>query len=250
MGDLFHDDVPDEFIRKAFQTMGDASQHTFIILTKRPERMRKIISGFLNEKDFATLTGSTEPPFPWPNVWLGVSVENQSTSDERIPLLLQTPAAVRFISVEPLLGPIDLKLGPFPPCSHKGCYNHITHSCEGCGRRQGKLPIDWVIVGGESGPGARPMHPDWVRSLRDQAADVPFFFKQYGEWAPVEILTQKDLRTGIKSGVLRYVDINGNIASHSMSHDCLMERVGKKKAGRELDGRMWNEMPEIGGCHT
>jgi protein gp37 len=155
LSDLFHEDVPFEFIDKVFAIMGHASQHTFQILTKRADRMR----AYMLQADATELELSTKVVrWPLPNVWLGVSVENQHFADERIPLLLQTPAALRFISAEPLLGPVRLS-------------NYGTGAS-----------IDWVIVGGESGPRLRPTKADWVRSMRDQCngAGVKFFFKQWG----------------------------------------------------------------------
>ncbi len=144
MSDLFHDQIPDEFIADIWDVMGAAPQHTFQILTKRPARMRSLL------KHWLTL----------PNVWLGVSAENQRWADIRIPTLAETPAAIRFISAEPLLGPINLT-------------DHLPG-------------LDWVIAGGESGRHARPMHPDWPRSIRDQcqAAGVAFLFKQWGGRTP------------------------------------------------------------------
>lgn len=143
MSDLFHEKVSTEFIHEVFKRMMLTGWHTYIVLTKRPARML----------DYAKSLWSS----PLPNVWLGVSVENQQVADERIPLLLQTPAAVRFVSVEPMLG--DVYLMPWLERNYK---------------------VDWVICGSESGPGARPFDLDWARSLRDQflSADVPFFLKQ------------------------------------------------------------------------
>lgn len=188
MADLFHEAVPDWFIRAVFQVMGAARQHTFQVLTKRPTRMQKLLKEWLDEGDFCTITGGTEPPFPWPNVWIGVSVEDQKTADERIPILLATPATLRFVSCEPLLGPIDLSryLGAGEPGEiGNGRLHNSPSECptwyDWC-----NCVLDWVIVGGESGPSARPMNPDWVRSLRDQceAAGVPVFIKQMGSvWA-------------------------------------------------------------------
>lgn len=163
MGDLFHEDVPDKFIEDVFNVIGANPQHVFQVLTKRPERMRAYMR-----------TGR------WTfchHLWLGVSVEDQQRADERIPLLLDTPAAVRFLSIEPMLGPIDLdgRSDPRHPNSQAWDYlNKVTGHVH-------TVP-DWIIVGGESGPGARPMHLGWVRSIRDQcvAAGVPFFFKQWG----------------------------------------------------------------------
>lgn len=137
MSDLFHQDIPIEFVRKVFGTMSRARQHRFQVLTKRAERLAELA-----------------PKLDWPpNVWMGVSIENQEYA-WRADYLRQVPAAVRFLSVEPLLGPVRLDL----------------------------RKIHWVIVGGESGPGARPMNPEWVRSVRAQCerAGVPFFFKQWG----------------------------------------------------------------------
>ena len=181
MSDLFHEDVPDSFIDKVFAVMALSPQHTFQILTKRPERMRKYFNGpfypmsRVHAQLFASWPGKNPndatPAWPLPNVWLGVSVEDQATADERIPLLLQTPAAIRFVSYEPALGPVDFSRimasrmpwhppGP-PECLHldslKGTVSTIQRAkavhTEQCS------PLDWIIVGGESGPGARPSHP-------------------------------------------------------------------------------------------
>lgn len=155
--DLFHKAVPDKFIGQAFEVMAQASRHTFQVLTKRPQRMLAFLKG-----EHAVVACKGErwywgPDFFADNIWLGVSVENQEAADERIPLLLDTPAAVRFVSAEPLLEPLILK-------------DIDWHLRE----------LDWVIVGAESGLGARPMDEDWVRSIRDQCvrAKVPFFYKQ------------------------------------------------------------------------
>lgn len=258
MSDLFHEDVSDDFIRQVFVTMAWCKQHTFMILTKRPERMKE----FVSRLEFTEMTR--------PNVWLGVSVENQRAADERIPHLLETPAAVRFVSCEPLLGPVDLNMGICPVCG--GCGETAGHyfqddgmdTCDGCGG-SGKTidKIDWVICGGESGPGARPMHPDWARSLRDQcqAAHVPFFFKQWGEWLPVaEQYGEDDLMD--KLDFEAHTICLGNLGTvysedrglervywcgfqpDPGQNPWFMERVGKKAAGRELDGRTWEEYPD------
>lgn len=164
MSDLFHDDVPAAFIQGVFDTMRRADWHRFQVLTKRPERALE-------------LAGS----LPWPkNVWMGTSVENQHWTS-RVEILRKVPSAVRFLSCEPLLGPLELELDG----------------------------IHWVIVGGESGPRARRMLPEWPEGIRRQclAARVPFFFKQWGAF------------------------------------NCEGRRVGKRKAGRELNGRIWDAMP-------
>ena len=167
MSDLFHDDVPDSFIATVFDVMRSAPQHTFQVLTKRHGRMRSLL------RKWTPITG-TPPwvftgPWPLPNVWLGVSVEDQHWADIRIPALLQTPAAIRWISAEPLLGPVTFRWASWEPVRDR---DHLD----------GLRRLDWVVVGGESGRGARPMDPEWARSLRDQCqqAGVPFLFKQWG----------------------------------------------------------------------
>jgi protein gp37 len=162
MSDLFHTEVPVEFINQVFNVMSRASQHRFQILTKRPGRMASVLRRVC--------------PDPLPNVWLGTSVENQTWAGVRIPKLLETPAAVRFLSCEPLLGPLDIATWLLTRVDVGVEVSSINEL-----RR-----IDWVIVGGESGPHHRPMHPEWARSVRDQceAAAVPFFFKQWGGRTP------------------------------------------------------------------
>ena len=177
MSDLFHKDVPDEFILQVFSVMWAASQHQFQVLTKRPRRMLV----WLNNVARSNLDGFAQilDPLDWnyvsvrwplPNVWLGVSVENQRCADERLPLLAKCPAAVRFVSVEPLLGPLS-KLRPYL------INPHDTDWIDGQG--YGAV-LQWVIVGGESGPGHRPMQVEWVQSIADQctAAGVPLWVKQ------------------------------------------------------------------------
>ena len=213
MGDLFHEKVPFDYIAAMFGVMAACPQHTFQVLTKRPKTMRLFFNYIKCESIEAEESGSVicrrkmlkfiypdagwnaahSPDLPWPlpNVWLGTTVENQTCADERIPPLLDTPAAVRFVSCEPLLGPIDLcRRFKYPICKEwlaaggdpnvYGKYHwrkQALYSVDWKG-------LDWVIAGGESGPGARPMDPDWIRDLRDQCttARVPFLFKQWGAW--------------------------------------------------------------------
>jgi protein gp37 len=223
-GDLFHGAVPDEWIDRVFAVMALAPQHTFQVLTKRPARALVWMRNG-RSKDVALWHWKVGPDSPstWPlgNVWLGVSVEDQTTADERIPLLLQTPAAVRFVSAEPLLGPVRL---PFARLSE---WNRLARES---GQEHAATTLDWVICGGESGPGARPAHPDWFRSLRDQcqAANVPFFFKQWGEWLPM-------------LGHAEGVPVRGDKYTHP--DGTIMGRAGKRAAGRRLDGRTWDEFP-------
>lgn len=185
VSDLFHEQVPFEFAEKVFTVMEEAHWHIFQILTKRPQRMVEFIRWYEQRSSSDETLGKrwTLPN----NIWIGVSCENQQAADERIPLLLQTPAAVRFISCEPLLGPIDLF-----DFEQFWLGEERTINCESCSTTPGGSPycpghdaggIDWVIVGSESGPYARPMEEAWVQSLRDQCipAGVAFFYKQKQE---------------------------------------------------------------------
>jgi protein gp37 len=236
MADLFHDKVPDDYIAAVFGVMAACPQHTFQVLTKRAERLAKWFA-WVDERErqrrvlypdhepawrvgqmlaLALLSASSlsgfrpsrkttghesfDPrlqPWPLPNVWIGVSAERQMEAQARIPLLLQAPAVVHFVSAEPLLGPLDLDRIQSPG----GFWNCLRRSIMLTSPNDPRR-VGWVIAGGESGPGARGMDPAWALSLRDQcvAARVPFFFKQWG-------------------GVL------------------------KRRTGRELEGRTWDEMP-------
>lgn len=232
--DLFHESVPDEWIDRIFAVMALAPRHTFQVLTKRPERAKAYLSNPERRRASAThaalwhATGRWAMPddisllWPLPHVWLGTSVEDKATADARIPQLLATPAAVRFLSAEPLLGPVDV-------------YRHLwDHEF----LRAPPTPcLDWVICGGESGPGARPMHAEWARSLRDQCitADVAFFYKQTGEWLH-ETQATADEWDPIAAAAR-------NI--HLWPDGTMSLRLGKKAAGRVLDGRTWDQMPGV-----
>lgn len=259
MSDLFHPDVPDEFIDQVFAVMALAPHHVFQILTKRPERMREYLSARLRLEhiydhwySFSENSPAAQA-WPLPNVWLGTSVEDQATADERIPHLLQTPAAVRWLSCEPLLGPVDLRR--FPPFSFTRASPEEVRAM----RRvyPGGLPADslnaqiermrlhWVVAGGESGPGARPMHPDWARSLRDQCveAGVPFFFKQRGAWTWDDPGDGSD-PDGMLMGDGLLVKEGEEVWIAESLTAVPVKRVGKKAAGRELDGQTWDQYPE------
>lgn len=237
-GDLFHESVPDEWIDEVFVVMVRAWWHRFQVLTKRPERMREYISAFQlsPEADAITKGGvhprerGTRPMFhpelwPLPNVWLGVSVENQATADARIPHLLQTPAAIRFVSAEPLLGQVNLHW------LHMVGTNGLDSTTGEIEEREtGRIitgpRLDWVIVGGESGDGARPAHPDWFRSLRNQCrrAGVAFHFKQWGEWVSVS-------------------EQEGAGEHFKFPDGATVRRIGKRRATRLLDGKLHDALP-------
>lgn len=257
-GDLFHEAVPDEWIDRVFAVMALCPQHQFQVLTKRPERMRaylnagrphwiarRILDLVLDRKaplrepwPVKSLGNDIDAPddvalhrWPLPNVWLGVSVEDQARADERIPILLDTPAALRWISAEPLLGPVDLSTidvsgdDEIAPLGW-GWLDRLKPG-------ETEHPrLEWVVAGGESGPGARPAHPDWFRSLRDQcaAAGIAFHFKQWGAWAPAD--------HDLPSETQENEEIAGRL--HWPMH-----RIGKKAAGRLLDGVQHDGIPEV-----
>jgi protein gp37 len=284
MSDLFHEAVHTEFIDGVFAVMAMAPQHVFQVLTKRPDRMREYLSRRLVTDGiefemigmlFDKRCRGKEPEsliLPLPNVWLGVSVENQTTADERIPLLLDTPAAVRWISAEPMLGPISLEwlghdgdgvidaltgevwIDDAGPAARVRVHGSIETSVMGRRVISARTALDWVVVGGESGPKARPMHPRLVRSLRDQCAKVgvPFLFKQWGEWIPYEHGAQPPFLLSQHGR-----EIDGHFLPDFESEDgqlqrewicdyadqILARRVGKKAAGRLLDGVLHDGYP-------
>jgi len=300
MSDLFHENMPEEWIDRVFATMALSPRHTFQVLTKRPERMRLYVSSpetirrvysmacdiALALKLNVTLIARREdaahaPPgprvfldtWPLPNVWLGVTAEDQTRADERVPSLLETPAVIRFVSAEPLLGAIDfnridiaawlrhLKGGSSEPSLAPGPsiglhphdpdmrwpllapFEHMQSGYTSPG-------LDWIIVGGESGPSARPTHPDWVRSIRDQCAKagVAFHFKQWGDLAPVYDRDRDDpdwqrcaeIADSTPKG--RWMNLAGGHGFHG-ERVMRFDRIGKKLAGRLLDGAVHDAFP-------
>ena len=209
MGDLFHPDVPFEYIRRVFYRIHNekAKQHTFMLLTKRPDRMAKFIKEFSSWIKPPEEERKEHFKEDYKNLWLGATAENQKVANERIPILLNIPAAKRFVSVEPMLGVMNIRkfIGPYDcfSCGYVGYKYKIKNStenmkCPKCGteERDGfgflknnphKNTLDWVICGAETGPGARYMDIQWARFLRDQCetSDIPFFFKKMSNGAPI-----------------------------------------------------------------
>lgn len=279
MSDFFHEGVPESYIDQVFAIMALAAQHTFQILTKRPERMREYCRSFSWDRVIKSCTGtdgvstierhtlqalrhhfglSPQSPlrrlkdrsaYPLPNVQMGTSVEDQPSANARIALLLDTPAAIRWVSIEPLLGPVRLNGLPGLTTDDEdiridalgGSYRMSPRDDVGspCNR------IDWVVVGGESGPKARPMHPDWARSLRDQCtkAGIPFLFKQWGAWAPGEPVPGKSFGDEMRKGTVQLLHAKGNPEGFFRKGDAFIRRVGKKDAGRLLDGSLHDGYP-------
>lgn len=259
MTDLFHEAVPDSFLDQIFTDMALAQQHTFILLTKRPERMLHYIQGVHDEpvdteRDMALFDpwratwGELYGQRPWPmrNVILMTTVEDQPRADERLPIMAELGGRgwTTGVSVEPMLGPVNV--APyFTSCPHCGWWEIYKPRgdrayCQDCGQEfdAPAKGLSWVIAGGESGPGARPMHPAWVRSLRDQCkrSGVPFLFKQWGEWTP----------TDASGRVEGDCDISGGFRAHryNWADGSRSYRVGKHRAGRLLDGVEYNQFPE------
>ena len=250
MSDLFHEDVPFEFITKVFDTMcawrwpnkaaersGDESLlvdpgHTYQVLTKRPERISEWLT-WVDHNWPGDTPFNVARNFKMEDVWLGVSCSLQKDADTLIPTLLDVPLQVqRFVSFEPLLGPIDW-YGDNGSAVHDFWQGFLMDGNKGVADY-----LHWIIVGGESGPGARPMHPDWVRGIRDHCveAGVPFFFKGWGAWLPMEPMADEFPTCGDTTG------FSGR--QHDWDDYRYSIRVGKKKSGRILDGRTWEEYPK------
>lgn len=212
MADFFEDHPQvKEWRWEALALMQSCTWLDFQVLTKRIEN----VVWMIETSPSHSLSDAGMWFDNYPHIWIGTSVENQEQADKRIPELLQVPAAVRFLSCEPLLGPLDLEDLAYEAAGPVWAgYNRL---------------VDWVIVGGESGHNARPMHPDWARKIRNQCveAGVPFLFKQWGEWLPLASADEADNYRGQLRDCGRFV------------------KVGKHAAGRLLDGREWNEFPTI-----
>lgn len=248
LADVFDNEVPDEWRQDLFELIGETPNLDWLLLTKRIGNAEDMINRALLDDG---------PTWPWPHVWLGASIVNQDEADRDIPKLLATPAATHFLSMEPLLGPVNLMMLGAATWTNGALGHRLTHietdALRGLriinGLEAEDVPrLDWVIVGGESGPHARPMHPDWVRSLRDQctAAGVPFLFKQWGEHS-LDYDRDRDDPDFRRCADMarrpgRWININGGHGFHGLRVH-YAHRVGKKAAGRLLDGRTWDEVP-------
>jgi protein gp37 len=275
LADILDPEVPAKWVADLLDLIRITPNLDWLLLTKRPElwrdRLGKVavyIQGhwdadprFLCElhrfiADWINATnpevarrhpGYGEPPA---NVWMGTTVENQLLADERIPALLRIPANVRFLSCEPLLGPVDLSA--IPTGEGHGLNEAFPRITMNPLRRalQDAPHIHWVICGGESGPNARPMNPDWAQSLRDQCAeaDVPFLFKQWGEWAPWHTVESAEGMERCVDDTSKRVHVSQQGVAHGNPHlpgDFTMYRLGKHRSGRHLDGVEHNAFPEV-----
>ena len=259
LADVFdnHDSIDPQWRLDLWELIAATPHLDWLLLTKRPQNVPKMVFAWMLERT-------------WPsNVWLGTTVENQTEAERRIPHLLAVPAAVRFLSCEPLLGPVDLTTIWLRRDGQR--MTKLSNSLGDYvqplrGNFKDSQKIHWVICGGESGPNARPMHPSWARSLRDQcvAAGVAFHFKQWGEWAPVTI--DEDPDYGDIGPAYPVHECTTDWRAHHGEKECLFwqgealvhwphievfpahgaRRIGKKAAGRKLDGRTWDELPGVG----
>lgn len=299
MGDLGAEGVEDAWLDQVWSVMAASQQHTFIVLTKRPERLRAYLStpdrprlvarawcmvgrnlrdghpGWSRRVWNAEGENSTPRAWPLPNVWLGVTAEDQERADQRIPVLLATPAAVRFVSYEPAIGSLDLgriciqqrRPGSVRAGIHLNALRgrYVESGLPYLGDWDINSPppeippirLDWVICGGESGRGehVRPMHPDWARQVRDDcaAAGVPFFFKQWGEWTPGE--NAAGVRGTLPAAWLRQdgwearpvLESEGD-ALVAFDDEPHVYRIGKRRAGRLLDGALHDARPPLAGA--
>lgn len=244
MTDLFHEAVAETIIERIFAAMALGAEHRFLVLTKRPQRMlefmrteerrQKIARMAVSDPEYSvddqTLHRAFKSEWPPPNVWLGVSVEDQHTLEERVPTLQQTPAAKRFVSCEPLLGPLDFVIESQPI---------LVNTLRGETGVEPPIPgLDWVIAGGESGPNARPPNPEWFRMIRDQCQmhDTPFFFKQWGAWAPVTAIPSADTDSVFSE--------RKTFSSHGAAPDDKVFRVGKNRTKPILDSNTYTQLPE------
>ena len=270
-GDLFHENVPDAWIDRVFAVMALTPQHTYQVLTKRPERMRD----YMRDPEtfhrlFEAMMVHTDAGYPcvkgtrqayglpwarpksahdwWPlrNVWLGVSIEDQATADQRIPILMQTPAALHWYSGEPLLGEINLRELAWPSdwsrceCEdHKPTLNAFTASvyCAGCCEGAESLnlhPIAWGVVGGENGP--RPLHPDWAMSLlvQHEGEEVPFFFKQWGTWKPISQMSEAETESCYRPRVIAKPGQDQSTLNDIYGRRCLVQTKAISLQGRAV----------------
>lgn len=262
VSDLFNEAVPFDFINQVFAVMTLCPQHQFVIVTKREKRlaeycnlgpkgadrafaiMKYVESIGVKTKRFVHKYAASMS-WPLPNVGLMVTVCNQDEADEKIPTLLSVPAAWRGVSYEPALGPVDFTHVKFGNSLYMNTLLTQENRMETMGRVPDIKALDWIVCGGESGPNARPMNPKWARDVRDACvrAGVRYYFKQWGEWLPIDMPWEQFYPKSLASDEC-WVNYAGGSGYHG-EEVWRMKRVGKKKAGRLLDGRTWDEMPEV-----
>lgn len=261
LADWLDNEVPIEWLVDLLKLIHSTPNLNWLLLTKRPENWKHRVEKAVSFVENVSIKANEEPsPFAhflsrWlvglhpANIWIGTTVENQEMADKRIPEILKIPAKVRFLSCEPLLGPVDLTSAYLPCPNAEGVIQDPETGAYECCRKcdwtgiGNEMGINWVICGGESGHHARPMNPSWAFSLRDQcnAAGVPFFFKQWGEWVTEDQSPQDIVLPGESRAPWASKDKDGDFTKGDLTN---VFKVGKKAAGRELGGRKWNEFPK------
>jgi len=251
LADVFDNEVDPKWRADLFRLIDDTQNLDWLLLTKRVGNADDMM---FEARQQLLMPDEIDLPVIWPNLWLGATICNQEEADRDIPKLLAVPAHKRFLSMEPLLGPVDVSKYMWPvhprwPAKYKTPKEALADGAEVTYHRQALISrdwadhlVNWVIVGGESGSNARPMHPDWARSLRDQceAAGVPFLFKQWGEWISTD---QEPQPYGGPLSRWMWADGSAFLAGDGQRAMPLFCKVGKKAAGRLLDGREWNGVP-------
>jgi protein gp37 len=252
MADVFDNAVPLDWFIDLLQLIHDTPNLDWLLLTKRPQNIRKLLGSAASTAEMhggeylARWVDAWRAASPPPHVWLGTTVENQAEADRRIPHLLAVPAAKRFLSMEPLLGQVDLTRARHPSGGWDNFLTGDTHRGQAIWSQS--TGLDWIIAGGESGLKARPSHPDWFRSLRDQCASagVPFFFKQTGEWDVASKDNGYRWGSSMSDGPAVWVGQDGRTqkpSHHGLENPVAIWKRGKKVAGAMLDGREWREVP-------
>ncbi|MFA9286089.1 phage Gp37/Gp68 family protein [Comamonas sp. SY3] len=280
LADVFDNAVDPQWRADLFSLIAQTPNLDWLLLTKRIGNVGSMLAQLAHGSDPDL---SLRDMMPLPNVWIGATITTQAEADRDIPKLLAVPASVRFLSMEPLLGPVDLRNVAVPeehdrlrrPWDFEGFKFNALAEHDDDRFHQAPATLDWVIVGGESGPGARPMHPDWARGLRDQceAAGVPFLFKQWGEWKPIGQMEESEHRALYRSNVKAKPHENQDCLDDCYGRSCTVPetiahfdgsmhgvtepmaflhgtgamqtfKVGKKAAGRLLDGRTWDGFPQ------
>ena len=242
LADVFDNEVDPAWRDDLFWVIHKTPNLDWLLLTKRIGN-----AAVMMREAMAAIDPMAEWPLPLPNVWIGATIVNQEEADRDIPKLLAVPAHMRFLSMEPLLGPVDIERWAF---DREKAINDCMNGPAACNEYQARASldpcVDWVIVGGESGPNARPMHPDWARSLRNQcaAAGVPFHFKQWGEWCPGAIDDPADGSRYWEDEYGTGVDVEGRHRTETIEGVAYC-RIGKKAAGRLLDGVTHDASPEV-----
>jgi protein gp37 len=270
LADVFDNEIDPQWRTDLFKLISETPELDWLLLTKRIGNVDRMLADTLTAMGCTGKMGHNNHSYlalwPWPNVWIGATICNQEEADRDIPKLLKVQAAKRFLSMEPLLGPVEFRWTPYAHQATGETYREYLDRTGRVNEFEALRKVDWVIVGGESGSNARPMHPNWVRALRNQCEQtgVAFHFKQWGEYRPAtgvdeatthpRIVSDRKAQFPDNPTARDFANFSGCFhmphqveamldRPNSAPVDCAMVRVGKEEAGRDLDGRTWNEVP-------